>query len=279
MDKLKDRVVVITGAANGIGRAWAQAFAEAGCRLALADIEGKTVNAFEAELKAARHTAVCAVVDVTRPDQLIALAGLVEERFGGADILVNNAGVALPGRSVEALSPNDWRWVMDVNLMGAVHAIGAFLPQLKASSHAYVVNVASMTAFDAGPYNAPYCASKAALLALSESLALEYEAESLAIGVSVVCPGAVQTTIARSGERRSAAYGAAGPSAEMPPAMRTFLANAAFAAMHPEAIASQVLDAVRNGRFYVVTHPFSDDRILRRGADATSRAGALSRRR
>ena len=130
MDKLSGRIVVITGAGNGIGRALAQSFASEGCHLVLADIEAQAVDAVSADLRRGGVEVMSVGVDVTKPDELETLARNVKERFGGVDILINNAGVAMPGRSVASLRPNDWHWVLDVNLMGAVHAIGAFMPLL-----------------------------------------------------------------------------------------------------------------------------------------------------
>ncbi|MGE0046167.1 MAG: SDR family NAD(P)-dependent oxidoreductase [Hyphomonadaceae bacterium] len=264
MRRLEGRTLVVTGAADGIGRALAHVFAGAGGRLVLADVQGESAAALAHDLRRAGAQALSVEADVAdeAAPQTILSAALRE--FGAAHVLVNNAGVAAPGRSMAALGPDDWRWVIDVNLLGPVRMIDAFLPSLVRAEEAHIVNVASITAFDPGPYNAPYCASKAALAAMSESLADELAIEAAHVGVTIVCPGPVRTSIARSEERRPSAYGAPRAPAAMPDPMKQRLAQAAAEALAPEEVAEAVLNAVSRRARFVFTHENAHARAMRR---------------
>jgi NAD(P)-dependent dehydrogenase (short-subunit alcohol dehydrogenase family) len=199
--ELRDRTAVVTGGGSGIGRGLALALAEAGMKVVVADIESDAASAVAKEVEALGTAALAVETDVSRLDDVERLAELTYEEFGAADVLCNNAGVFLMG-PVSDMIAADWRWVFDVNLMGVVHGVQAFLPRMRAQGGGHIVNTSSVAALGAGGV---YGASKAAVLALSESLHEELAADG--IGVSVLCPANVSSRILGAQRNRPDRYG------------------------------------------------------------------------
>jgi len=195
--KLEGRTAVVTGAASGIGRGTALALAKRGCNLALADLneEGLAETAAMAEaegVRVSRHR-----LDVADREAVAAFPDKVLAAHGRADLLFNNAGVAIGG-TFEQVAEEDFDWLMEINFRGVVRMTRAFMPLLRASDQARIVNVSSIFGIIAPPGQTAYCASKFAVRAFSESLRRELEAEGARIGVTVVHPGGVNTSIARN---------------------------------------------------------------------------------
>jgi NAD(P)-dependent dehydrogenase (short-subunit alcohol dehydrogenase family) len=195
--KVEGRTAVITGAASGIGRGTAQALARRGCNLALADLneEGLAETAAlagEHGIKVSRHR-----LDVASRDAVAAFPEAVLAAHGRADLLFNNAGVAIGG-TFEQVAEEDFDWLMEINFFGVVRMTRAFLPLLRSSGQARIVNVSSIFGIIAPPGQTAYSASKFAVRAFSESLRRELEAEGAKIGVTVVHPGGVATSIAKN---------------------------------------------------------------------------------
>ena len=258
MDRLSGRVAVITGAAHGIGLALAEAFANEGCRLVLTDIEARALEAGAARLTQAGADVLALPADVAREGDLIALAEATRARFGEAHILCANAGVTLAGRAMADLTPADWRWILDVNLLGVIHTLSAFLPLLREADEAHVLVTASgVGSFTGSAFNAPYSASKAAVLSVTESLFRELKTESPHIGVSALCPGAVATTLRASARRRTS-----GTMQGEAPVREHRLPAATDADM--------ALAAIRERRFWVITHPEEGELLEARGRSARS---------
>lgn len=241
----KDRVVVVTGGASGIGRGIAEEFLSRGARVVIADIDDAVLQKTAGEIGATGIR-----TDVTDAASVEQLAATVDDLFGRVDVLCNNAGVG-PKANVEDLSLADWRWILDVNLFGVIHGIHAFLPRLKANPDgAWIVNTASMSTFFTPPAYAPYVASKAAVTGLSEVLAREL-AETR-VGVTVLHPGAVRTNIKESMRTRPTEA-----------AEKSGLVDFDIAQKLPEtarwATPGQagriVVRAVENGDAYAFTHP------------------------
>ena len=188
------QVAVVTGAANGIGRALATEIVARGLRVVVADIESEPLTALAADLGAA---ALAVPTDVADPDQVRALAERTLAAFGRVDLVVNNAGVSEGGPSW-ALESAQWRRVWSVNVEGVVHGIAAFVPHLIAAGSGHVVNLSSVAGLDtAAPLGAPYSASKHAVLAISEGLRTELELLAPGVRVTTVCPGPVDTRMMR----------------------------------------------------------------------------------
>jgi NAD(P)-dependent dehydrogenase (short-subunit alcohol dehydrogenase family) len=253
MQELSGRNAVVTGAASGIGRALASRFAAAGMRVVMADIEEPALEAAADELAAGGAEVLPVVTDVSDGGSVDALAKAADAAFGPVHLLCNNAGVGAGGLLSE-LTTADWQWVLGVNLWGVIHGTRAFLPGMLAHGQAgHIVNTASLAGHVAGPFMAPYSASKFAVVALSETLHHEMAMGQAAIGVSVLCPGWVNTSIHRSERNRPEALGGGAGAADDPRA--ALLSGVLESGLAPARVAELVEGAVREGRFYVFTHP------------------------
>jgi NAD(P)-dependent dehydrogenase (short-subunit alcohol dehydrogenase family) len=196
MRDFRDRVVVVTGAASGIGRATAAAFAARGARLALADLDGAGLEAAAAGFAAAGRRVFARRLDVADGDAVEAFAAAAAAALGPADVVCNNAGIAVNGL-FEDMSPEDWSRLLAVDLWGVIHGCRSFYRRMiDRGAGGHIVNMASMAALGPLPGSTGYCAAKSAVLGLSESL--RYEAARHGIGVSTICPGIVSTGIGRS---------------------------------------------------------------------------------
>jgi short-subunit dehydrogenase len=193
--KVSNRVAVITGAGGGIGRATAHSLARRGCHLALADIDAAGLKETAALIGTMGVRVTTHPLDVADRDAVRALPARVLEAHKRVDLLVNNAGVALGG-SFEQVSEEDFDWLMDINFNGVVRMTRAFLPLLRQSDEARIVNVSSIYGIVSPPGQAAYSASKFAVRGFSN--ALRHELEGTSVAVSVVHPGGVATAIARN---------------------------------------------------------------------------------
>jgi NAD(P)-dependent dehydrogenase (short-subunit alcohol dehydrogenase family) len=191
---MSGRTALVTGAASGIGRAIAISLARRGCHLALADVDepglADTVGMLAEGIRATRHR-----LDVSDQDAIAAFPERVAAEHGSLDILVNNAGVAIGG-TFDQVAPADFEWLFSINFWGVVRMTRAFLPLLKASGDARIVNLSSVFGIIAPPGQTAYVASKFAVRGFSESL--RHELKGTGVGVTVVHPGGVATSIAKS---------------------------------------------------------------------------------
>ena len=249
MDTLDGRTAVITGAASGLGRAMAERMAAEGMRLVLADIEAEPLDDLGVRLGDGGTEVVTQRTDVSQAGDIDRLAALAFERFGAVHVLCNNAGVVKRARSWE-LTDDDWRWVLDVDLWSVIHAVRAFVPRmLEQSEGGHIVNTASMSGLLPIPNLAAYSVAKAAVVALSEALQLDLDAEGASIGVSVLCPGFIATRITESERNRPAERT---ESAAVPAVART--TAGVQPTMDAAEVAGQVVDAIRTNRFWILTH-------------------------
>ncbi len=187
--------VFITGGASGLGRALAVRYARAGWRVCIGDIHlGRGDDAL-AELAAVGGDAHFVRCDVTQDADLTAAAAWLEQNWGGVDLVINNAGVAAGG-GIDELSLDDWQWIVDINLLGVVRGCRTFTPMLRRQGRGRIVNISSIAGLVSPPLMTAYCATKAAVVALSESLQLELAGDG--IEVSVVCPDFFRTNLADS---------------------------------------------------------------------------------
>lgn len=202
MDTLVGRTAVVTGAGSGIGRAMARSLAEAGANVAVVDIEQGAAEAVAAEVAALGVESMAVAVDVADSDAVVALADDVFDRFGDVHVLCNNAGVLILGPELDMIV-EDWRWILSVNVLGVANGVHAFVPRmLERGAPGHIVNTSSVSAFRG---NGPYGASKAAVLSMSETL--HDELVPRGIGVSVVCPGNINSRILGAQRNRDASFG------------------------------------------------------------------------
>jgi NAD(P)-dependent dehydrogenase (short-subunit alcohol dehydrogenase family) len=249
--ELDGKVAFVTGAASGIGLAITQAFTEANIKVMLADIEEDALDAAVGSLKASGADVHGVVCDVSDPASVQRAADATFGVLGKVHIVCSNAGVGTGGQA-ELISPSDWDWVIGVNLMGAVHVIQAFLPRVKTRGEGgHIVFTSSAVALGCPPGMAPYNASKAAVVALAETLAAELA--GTAIAVSVLCPAFVRTRIATSARNRPPRFG--GAQLDQSAAAHTQLAALVDAGLDPRLVARQVMTAIRDSDLYVITHP------------------------
>ena len=254
MRELAGKVAVVTGAASGIGRALSERFARAGMKVVLADVEPAPLATAARALADAGAETLGVPTDVSRADDVDALARRTLERFGAVHVVCNNAGVALAGPIWEH-SLEDWRWLLGVNLWGVVHGVRTFVPlMLEAKTPGHIVNTASVAGLTSAPGLGAYNVSKHAVVTLSETLVQELRLVGARVGVSVLCPGFVQTRIADSERNRPEAL-ADGADRPRPEQFEQMIRAAVAGGIPPAAVAEQVLDAIRHERLYVLPHP------------------------
>ncbi len=240
MRDFSGKVGVVTGAGRGIGHAVARAMAQRDMTVVLSDVAAAQPER-AAALLGAGSEAVGVVCDVTEPDQVDQLAELTMERFGRVDLLCNNAGVVSGGRTWE-IPLGEWNRVLRVNLWGAIHCVHSFVPLMVGNeSGGHVVNVASMAAVTAVRGIAPYNVSKYGLLALSETLCADLQAAGSSVGVTVVMPGRVATSLGS-------------PSGEPDPDPGDEVAAAEAGVLTADAVADQIVHAVERDQLYLFTH-------------------------
>ena len=255
-DPFRDRVAVITGGAGGIGFAMAQAFAARGARIALADLDEAGMAERAKALAARGAEVICVPTDVTRRESVDALADAVWKRFGAAHLVCNNAGIAIAGPLLQA-TENDWRLTMDIDFWGVVHGVNAFAPRLiEQRQGGHMLNTASMAGLVGMSWLGVYCAAKFAVVGLSEALRRELEPHG--IGVSVLCPMIVATSI---NENSARTRGVPLPPGSQPPpgALRGGVIEA-------DEVARRVVRGIERNDLYVLTHPEQRDFLRRRAA-------------
>jgi NAD(P)-dependent dehydrogenase (short-subunit alcohol dehydrogenase family) len=262
MNEFKDKVAVVTGAASGIGRGLAERFAAEGMRVVIADVEQGALTNTEREMRDAGADVIAVRTDVSKSDDVEALAQRTLDAFGAVHIVCNNAGVG-GGASSWDESLEDWQWVLGVNLWGVINGIRTFAPiLLRQGEEGHIVNTASVAGLISGAAGAAYTASKFAVVGLTEMLYLEMAAASGGkVGVSVLCPALTNTNILDAGRNRPG-----GPPPEPAPGTqeRVFIdmMRGIFkGGMAPSETAAIVLDAIKQKRFYVFTHPEHNPRF------------------
>jgi NAD(P)-dependent dehydrogenase (short-subunit alcohol dehydrogenase family) len=255
MQELHDKVAVVTGAASGIGRALASAFAARGMRVVLADVEVAPLEEATHELVRGGARAIAVPTDVALGEQVEALAIAADRAFGAVHVVCNNAGVSVSGLSWTHTTA-DWEWVLGVNLWGVIHGVRAFVPRLLGQgTEGHVVNTASIAGLISGPGMAVYDVTKHGVVALSESLYHELALLGAPIGVSVLCPAWVNTRIMDSARNRPAALAATAPPVPGREQRERTARGLLASAVAPERVAACVIEAVVANRFWVLPHP------------------------
>ena len=271
MERLDGRVVVITGAASGIGRALASRFASEGCRLVISDVEAGPLSVAADELRADGALVLDVVTDVSDAVSVDELAAAAVDEFGAVHVLCSNAGVSWRSR-IDETSLNDWQWVLDVNVWGYINCLQSFLPILTAQDEAHVLVTSSITGLAPGPFSSVYAASKAAINAISEVLHKELRLAGHPVGVTVACPSGVRTNISTSKRNRPD---------DLPPISTTEprelvatlfenfprVRETVELMVTADEFADEMVDAVLAGRYWVLPHEQIDDDLRVRAED------------
>jgi NAD(P)-dependent dehydrogenase (short-subunit alcohol dehydrogenase family) len=255
MRELAGKTAFVTGGAAGIGLALGRAFAQSGMKVMLADIEADALQAAVKSLQEISPDISGTICDVAEAASVERAAQTAFDAFGNVHVVCNNAGVAAGG-GIDHISLDNWRWVIDVNLMGVLHGIKSFLPHIRAHGEGgHIVNTASMAGMQSDLGFSPYGASKFAVVSMSEGLSLRLKPHG--IGVSVLCPSYVRTRIGESGRNRPERYGQSQPLDPAAPAgaMVAEIARQIEAGLDPATVATRVLTAIREDQLYVFTHP------------------------
>jgi NAD(P)-dependent dehydrogenase (short-subunit alcohol dehydrogenase family) len=248
----KNQVAVITGAGSGIGKALAFICAAKGMRVLAADIDRSAALDTAESIVHSGGIAVSYAVDVRIPESIEAMAEACWESFGACHLLCNNAGVSL-NKALHHCTSDDWDWIMGVNLKGTALALSYFIPRMiEQKCEAHIVNTASMAGLIPLPQFGAYVASKYAVVGLTE--VLKEELANTSIGVSILCPGVVETRIFDSERNRPSDLPSSG-SLEEKNNMNVDFDSAFSRMMSPNEVARMTLDAVEKNQLYIMTHP------------------------
>jgi NAD(P)-dependent dehydrogenase (short-subunit alcohol dehydrogenase family) len=255
------KIVVITGAGSGLGRAFADKAASLNMKLVLSDIRDEALQETLKELRVKGATAIGLAADVAKAEDLEALAKLAIEKFGAVHLLFNNAGVGCGGLVWEN-TVKDWEWVLNVNLWGVIHGVRIFTPLMLDAAkrdpayEGHIVNVASVAGLLAPHLMGVYNVSKHAVVALSESLFHDLAQTEPRVQTSVLCPGFTPTGISHSHISRPAELKNTGAPSESMVAAQAMMSKAVQGGTLTAAdVANCVFDAVQAGQFYVLSHP------------------------
>lgn len=273
MKEFKEKVAVVTGAASGIGLGLARRCVQEGMRVALADVEQVALEQAEKELIAMGGSVLPVLTDVSRAEQVEALAKKTLEAFGAVHLLFNNAGVGVVG-SIWETSLADWQWVMGVDLWGVIHGIRTFVPiMLSQDTECHIVNTSSTAGFMSNHAGATYLVTKHAVVALSEQLYGSLAQRGAKIKASVLCPGLVKTRMISSTRNRPAEFRVNTPEKPWSPedeeaAWADFQAKyPSYKVISPDQVADAVFAAIREERFYIFTDSEFDAIVRRRMED------------
>jgi NAD(P)-dependent dehydrogenase (short-subunit alcohol dehydrogenase family) len=250
MHDFEGRVAVVTGGASGIGFATASRLAQEGMRVVLADIERAPLEAAVAKLTAAGHEALGVPTDVSRWDDLQALADQTLRAYGQVNVVHNNAGVVRAGR-IEELTLADWEWVLGVDLWSVIYGVKTFLPLIREAGEGHIINTASSAGLQSSPEIGPYNVAKFGVVAMTETLQMELLADDSPIRASVLCPGAIATRIAESERNRPDAAAATDTNQRFQEMAGKVVGRGHSA----ESVAELVLAAIRDQTFWILTHP------------------------
>jgi NAD(P)-dependent dehydrogenase (short-subunit alcohol dehydrogenase family) len=261
MRDVKGKTAIVTGAASGIGLGIAKALADAGANIVLADLRPEPLEAARKTIAAIGVKAEAVTIDVSDPDSVAKAGQAALDHFGALHIAVNNAGVAMHGTPLENVTLEEWEWVIGVNVKGVINGIRTFVPIIRAHGEpGHIVNTGSVSSLFVreGRHQGAYAMSKYAVLALSE--ALEQELAGTNIGVSILCPGGVNTSIFDSAATRPDRFGGSYKRPEQE-AMKSAFATGA---LNPETVGRRVLQAIQDNEFYILTHTNEREAITKR---------------
>ena len=254
MKQLAGKVAAVTGAAGGLGRSMALAFAAEGMDVALADVDEKGLSSTKKEVEEKSVRALAMRVDVSKGAEVDGFAAKILEDFGAVHLVCNNAGESTLGAAWEN-TVADWQWILGVNLWGVIHGVRAFAPRLIAQDEGHIVNTASVSGLIAPPGSSAYNVTKHAVVALSETLHHDLRERGCAVGVSVLCPAYVPTGIVDSERSRPKELPASQKTRETLDREAMLRKAVTSGKVSADEVARAVVAAVKDERFYILTHP------------------------
>lgn len=276
MKDFKNRVALITGAANGFGKEFVKECAMRGMRIAAIDIEKEEVEAVGAMAKEMGAEILCIQADVTKIEDVERSVSAVMDAYGQIDLLMNNAGVAIPGFLWD-LPLRDWEWIVHANLLSHVYFMKLVIPiMLKQKTHCHIVNTASVAGMITSNGMPAYHATKHAAVALSESVSYDLQAIGADIVVSVYCPGFVQTDLHHCERHRPEQYqDSSDPYYQSPEfyAGQQTAQNVILTGMPIDSVGMRVFNAIEDEQFYILTHPIYTTLIGKRVTDMLAGKG------
>ena len=279
MREFEGKIAVVTGAASGMGRAFAERFARAGMHVVLADIEEEALKTAVRELEQEEHRVIGVVTNTMSRDSMQALARRAIDEFGKVHIVCNNAGVTSRGdagaaarRGVWEIPQSDWDWLVGVNFWGVLYGLQVFIPHmLEHGEEGHIVNTASLAGLIPG--GGAYGVTKHGVLALSEGLYRDLKARDARIGASVLCPGFVNTGIFKAERNRPEEFASGLP--ESNTGARANIDSVLQHAKQPAEIAEIVFEAIQSDRFYILPHPAWDEIVRSRVEHVLAREAPL----
>ncbi len=257
--ELQGKVAVVTGAASGIGLAAAERFVAEGMSVVMADIEAPLLNEQVARLQADGAAVAAFVLDVSDAAQVAALRDFAVAAYGAVHLLFNNAGVGGTGKPTWKTNPAVWEWVIGVDLLGVAYGVEAFTSLMVEQGEGHIVNTASEAGLCATPMLGAYHAAKYGVVGLSETLVMELAGTG--VGVSCLCPELVDTKIFESTRNAPAHLGLPKPDHVPIEMLESFMKSKAI---DPAVVAGNVVDAVRNNSFWILTHEVTHVRAQHR---------------
>jgi len=263
MSKFKGKTAIISGGAEGIGLSVAKALGEQGMNIVLTDIDQKNLEIASKELEESGVPVLAERLDVADEKQWQHVAKKASEQFGKVHMVVNNAGVGGDSVSVDNQEKKGWQWTLDVNLMGVVYGAKTIVPLIKSHGEGgWIVNVASMAGMGGFLHGGAYNATKAAVVALSESWAEELTSQN--INVSVLCPAFVKTRIYDSERNRPKEYKSEISGSEGSNSFRKKTKKMIDNGIEVSIVGKRVVEALNNGELYIFTHPNYRSEIQKR---------------
>ena len=261
MDDFKGKVAVVTGAASGIGLAVTERFIAEGMKVVMADVEKGKLDGEISRLAGEGADVLGVLCDVRDPDAVQDLADRTMSHYGAVHVVFNNAGVAPAGPMLET-TPADWRWIVDVNLLGVAYGVTAFGPIMKEAGAGHIINTASEAGHVSSAVLGMYTATKHAVVGLSESLFRELEGTG--VSVHCLCPNLVDTGIFHSERNRDDGEDmTAAQTATIAPLREAITAMG----ITPAKVAGDIIDALRNDRFWIFTHDITTQALAVRHED------------
>ncbi|MGV8968724.1 MAG: SDR family NAD(P)-dependent oxidoreductase [Cellulomonas sp.] len=269
MQDYTNKVVAITGAANGLGKELARRFAGTGAKLALADIDGENLAELREELEGKGSDVLSSVFDVRSFAQMDTFAASAFEAFGAVDLFFNNAGVIAVGTIWEQPLA-DWEWLLDVNVKGVLHGIKAFVPRMiDQNTECRVINTASIAGLLTVENSPAYVASKFASLSMTEVLDLQLQTIGSKVTAHVICPAIIQTDLDNCLRHRDpASYDADDPYYRSEDYIRRFevVTKSMPGGLPVQDAVETIIDELEKGTFYILTHPAYNPAITGRTA-------------